>query len=368
MKVIIMYGGKSGEHEVSLVSATSVVRNINPLHEITLIGITKKGLWYHQDPALVKEIVSNKNATLRITESPEQLVQVIPGGGKNLAITCPATGFITTDIIFPVLHGTYGEDGFIQGLFEMAELPYCGCGVMASSLTMDKEKTKQVWAQEGLPIVPYVAIRKYMKNQFPEEYIQLLAKAETEFGYPLFVKPCCAGSSVGATKARNREELENSIEEAFLWDEKVLVEAFISAREIECSVTGNEFPISYVLGEIAPSHEFYDYEAKYTDPNGAKLIIPASLSAPEREKIKNIAEKAYAVLDCSGLSRVDFFLDKKTNEILLNEINSIPGFTSISMFPKLCQEGGLAYTDLIDSVLQMGIDRYNSRRSLKTSR
>lgn len=370
MNIAILYGGRSGEHEVSLLSASSVVRNIDTTrHSIILIGITKKGVWLLQDSSQIDTIKSNKDAVLEIKQTRD-MISILPGGMRDRALLCishSSFSFLPCDVAFPVLHGTFGEDGTIQGLFEMSQIPYVGCGVMASSLTMDKEKTKQVWLSENLSVVPFICIKK-IDLMRTESKTAIIKKAETQFGYPLFVKPCCAGSSVGASKAGDRAALEQSLIEAFQWDEKVLIEPFINAREVECSVTGNYTPKSYIPGEIIPSHEFYDYEAKYIDPEGAALLIPSRLSDQDCQKVKNIAEKAYKAVDASGLSRIDFFVDKKTGEILLNEINTIPGFTSISMFSKMCEADGLTYPELIEHLLALAVERFNTRSTIKTSR
>ncbi len=378
MIVAVLYGGKSGEHEVSIISASSVVRNIDRnIHTIVLIGITKNGLWYMQEESEYEKLLNDTAATLSIAEKTEKLITVQPGGGTSSAFVCNGKS-ISVDVVLPVLHGTYGEDGLLQGLLEMADLPYCGCGVMASAVAMDKEKAKQVWTQVGLPVVPYVCLRSSQKTR--DELDSVFKKVELDWDMPVFVKPCCAGSSVGTAKASTIEELHKAVENAFKWDEKILIEPFVSAREIECSVTGNTAELSlldgkenprsvtsYELGEIAPTHEFYDYEAKYTDPNGAALIIPAKLTSLQEKTIKDLAIKAYKSLDCSGLSRVDFFIDKTSGDIFINELNTLPGFTSISMFPKMCSAGGLAYKDVIELILDQGIERYKSRKALTTS-
>lgn len=370
MRIVILYGGKSSEHEVSILSASSVVRNIDTTnHSLILIGITKNGSWFLQNNNQVDIIKANKDEKLTIQETDTK-ISVFPGGQRDralLAITADNSISIPCDIAFPVLHGTFGEDGTIQGLFEMAQIPYVGCGVMSSSITMDKEKTKQVWLAEKLPVVPFLCLKQddYSSQTEKEKF---LIKAEKSFGYPLFVKPCCAGSSVGASKAGDRASLEEAVKQAFLWDEKILIEPFINAREVECSITGNYTIKSYVPGEIIPTHEFYDYEAKYIDPDGAALLIPSKLNSNEIKKVKEIAEKAYKAVDASGLSRIDFFVDKETGEILLNEINTIPGFTSISMFSKMCEIDGITYPKLIEHLLVLGIERFNMRKTLKTSK
>lgn len=376
MHIIVIYGGKSGEHEVSLVSASSVIRNIDlKQHSIELIGLTKNGQWFYQDKITYSNVLTDKNAVLTISEKPENLVSVIPGYKQN-AFQCfskfSQTNFIIPcDIVFPVLHGTFGEDGTIQGLFEMAEVPYVGCSVLSSSVGMDKEKTKQVWLHSQLPVVPFICIRK-RSTLDKQKLDSLLSKAENSFSYPLFVKPCCAGSSVGASKAKNRLELDSALAEAFKWDNKILIEPAVNASEIECSVTGNSVisrdVCAYIPGEILPSHEFYDYDAKYLDPNGASLRIPAKLDDLQIEQVRTIAIKAYKALDCSGFARIDFFIDKNTNKLMLNEINTIPGFTSISMFPKMCEAAGLLYPQIIQLLLDQGISTFNSRRILQTAR
>lgn len=367
MNVTLIYGGKTGEHEISLVSASSVARNIKAKHKITLIGIAKNGTWFLQPETELERIRKDKDAVFSLVES-ENIVSVIPGGStKQGLLNIASKKFLPTDIVFPVLHGTFGEDGTIQGLLEMAELPYVGCGVMASSLTMDKEKTKEVWKMHKLPVVPYVTAKKYELNN-DAKIAKFIEKVEKKFGYPVFIKPCCAGSSVGASKASDKTSLEKAILEAFKWDDKILIEECVNAREIECSVTGNDNPVAYIPGEIAPTHEFYDYDAKYTDPNGASLLIPANLDEETIKQVQTIAVQAYKSLDASGLSRVDFFLDKNSGKLMLNEINTMPGFTSISMFPKMCEAAGLKYADLIEEVLQLGINRFEKKRELLTSR
>ena len=392
MTVAVLFGGKSGEHEVSLVSASSVVRRIDRTkHSLVLIGIAKDGVWYVQDESEAERIVCDTNAVLKIAQDSSHIVSLVPGGGTERALQIGQIGTnkddakqakrLAVDIVFPVLHGSYGEDGLVQGLLEMAELPYSGCSVSSSAIAMDKAQAKKIWAYEGLPVVPFACIKK---SALKDETLQKeLDDAEKRFGYPLFVKPCSAGSSVGAAKAGNRKEFERAVREAFLWDEKVLIEECIDAREIECSVTGDSVSCgsascasgaekastvcSYEPGEIAPTHGFYDYEAKYTDPNGARLLIPAPITAEQRTEVKAMAERAYAALDCSGLARVDFFIDKKSGKLYLNEINTMPGFTPISMFPKMCEQSGLAYEQLIELLLEQGLGRFKKRRSLKTS-
>lgn len=360
MNITVIYGGKSAEHEISLLSASSVVRNIGEGNTIHLIGITKDGSWYHQDDSMRILLKNDANATLKIVEDKDSLVSVIPGAGRSGFKTPKRV--LETDVVFPVLHGSYGEDGTIQGLLEMLDLPYIGPSVMASSIAMDKEKTKILWKEAGLNVVPYVAIKKWEWNNLTKRD-ELLSLAEKDFKYPLFVKPSKTGSSVGTSKAVDKASLIASCQEAFKWDDKILIEKFIMAREIECSVTGNEEATCYTAGEIIPHHEFYDYEAKYVDANGATLKIPADLEDGMYKRIREIAGRAYEALELSSLSRIDFLLDKTDGSLYLNEVNTIPGFTSISMFPKLCEASGLPYKELISLLLNLAIERYRLRKS-----
>jgi D-alanine-D-alanine ligase len=377
MTIAILYGGKSGEHEISLISAASIARGIDASkHQIILIGITKDGRWFLQDYSELARIRRDTESPLKITEDPFRAVSILPGGGIKKAVMVGGKS-IPVDIVFPALHGTFGEDGTVQGMLEMAELPYVGCGVMTSAVTMDKEKTKAVWENAGLPVVPYVCVRRSDLTD-SKEYGKFLDNAVAKLSFPLFVKPCSAGSSDGASKATNMKELNGALTDAFHWDDKVLIEKAINAREVECSVTGNattdggkdkaEAVAAYIPGEIAPTHTFYDYDAKYNDPNGAALKIPADLDKKMLETVRTTAVAAYKALDASGLSRVDFFVDRDSGTLYLNEINTIPGFTSISMFPKLCEAAGLTFTDLTELLLQEAVLRFKATRSLQTSR
>ncbi len=376
MNIAILFGGKSSEHEVSLVSASSVARNIDgQKFKLIPIGISKSGKWFLQSQEELERVQKDQKAAFKIDKNPDKLVNVVPGGKKN-AFTVQGKA-LEVDAVFPVVHGTFCEDGVLQGLLDAAEVPYVGCGTMASALSMDKEMTKKIWNDSGLPVVPYICFTRGDIND-SKRYDQLVEKSIAEFGFPLFVKPCNAGSSVGASKASNPREFSMALAEAFTWDDKVLVEKAVNAREIECSVTGNaviqnqENDFSkvkaYTPGEIEPTHEFYDYDAKYNDPDGAALKIPAGIDGETAKKIQETAVKAYTVLNCSGLSRVDFFIDKDSGKIYLNEINAIPGFTSISMFPKMCEASGLKYKDLISFLIDEAIERFDSRKKLLTSR
>lgn len=376
MNICVIYGGKSGEHEISLISASSIVRNIKKENNVILIAITKSGKWYLQPESEYERICKDSSSTLKITEDEKSAVSIIPGNGKNAFAVCGKP--LEIDVVFPALHGTYGEDGTIQGLFDMADIPYVGCTTLASAVTMDKEKTKMIWQSAGLPVVPYVCMKRFVMLD-SVLYDSFIEETEKELGgYPLFVKPCCAGSSNGAGKANNRRELSYQLMQAFQWDDKVLIEKAINAREVECSVTGNsvtfapesevEDVVAYIPGEIVPSHAFYDFDAKYNDPDGARLQIPANLSENDLEKIRKTACAAYKTLDASGLSRVDFFIDKDSGQVYLNEINTMPGFTSISMFPKMCDAAGLNYPELIDLLISEALEKYKSKKTLITSR
>lgn len=380
MKITLIYGGKSGEHEISLVSAAAIARNIDTKkHSLSLIGISKTGKWFFQDDSELERIKSNGNAYFAVNENPENEVFVIPGGGRERTFLVGGKNgkIISSDVIFPALHGTYGEDGTIQGLFEMMDVPYVGCSTLASAITMDKEKTKSALEHAGIPVVPGLCMRR---SDFSDSksYEEILSEAERNLKFPLFVKPCSAGSSDGAGKAENLGQLKDAINEAFEWDDKILIEKAINAREIECSVTGNpttfngkndfEKLAAYGPGEIAPKHQFYDYDAKYNDPDGADLLIPAALPENRLEEVRNLAKKAFSALDLCGLSRVDFFIDKDTDKLYLNEINTLPGFTSISMFPKMCGKFGLGFMDLTELLINEAVARFEATRSLKTSR
>ncbi len=376
MNVTVIYGGKSGEHEVSLVSAAAVARNIDKKHKITLIAITKDGRWFLQPESELERILNDENAHFEIIEAEQNEVMTIPGGGMERTFFVNGK-VLGTDVIFPVLHGTFGEDGTIQGLFEMIGVPYVGCSPLASAITMDKEKTKAVLNNAGIPLVPGFCVRRSELADW-KKYDEILERAEKEIGFPLFVKPCSAGSSVGAGLAADLRHLNAAIVEAFNWDDKILIEKAVNAREIECSVTGNptiadgqksfEVLTAYGPGEIAPKHEFYDYDAKYNDPDGADLLIPARLPEERLEEVRTVAKKAFAVLDLCGLSRVDFFVDKDTDKLYLNEINTMPGFTQISMFPKMCAHSGLDFTSLTELLINEALSKFEGTSKLKTSR
>ena len=376
MTVTVIYGGKSGEHEISLVSAAAVARNIDSKNTVRLIAITKDGRWFMQPQSEFERIKADPKTSFKIIEDQSQEVSVIPAGGTKRTFLVGGK-IIATDVVFPVLHGPFGEDGTIQGLFEMVDVPYVGCTTLGSAITMDKEKTKVALAQAGIPVVPGICVRRSDLSD-SKRYDELLEYAKNTLGFPLFVKPCAAGSSDGATLAKDLRYLNGAIVEAFLWDDKILIEKAINAREIECSVTGNptidddsvaaEKLTAYGPGEIAPKHDFYDYDAKYNDPNGADLLIPANLPEKRLEEVRTLAKKAFAALDLAGLSRVDFFIDRDDDKLYLNEINTMPGFTQISMFPKMCTAFGLDFTALTNLLIEEAVARFRKTRNLQTSR
>lgn len=353
--LVLLYGGRSGEHEVSLRSASYVYANIDQKkYDISLIGISKEGEWFLQ-----KEGTVPVEGVMPMEKDTSQRVSLIPGGGLSGPAGLPAR-----PLVFPVLHGSFGEDGTLQGALETAGLAYVGADVLGCSLSMDKEMIKKVWQQEGLPVVPFKSLLK-SRWKDPSFSLEAFVCEELEsFGLPLFVKPANTGSSLGVSRVDSLAGLEPALGKAFLYDRKVLIEPCVVAREIECSVIGNNPVQSFPVGEVAASHEFYDYEAKYVDPDGAQLLIPAPLEPEIMDSIRRIAEKAFVTAGVTGFARVDFFFEPKTNKIMLNELNAIPGFTKISMFPMMCVDGGLASTELIEKLIQLGMERHREKENL----
>ncbi len=357
IKVGLIYGGRSGEHEVSVLSANSVLTAINPeKYEVFPIGIAKDGRWLPgQSPVA---LVESKELQVRWlpdpgSDKPGPLIVLENNRGQLLSSLYEAV-----DIIFPVMHGPFGEDGTIQGLLELADIPYVGGGVLASSVGMDKSVMKAVFRQNGLPVGDY---RTYLRHEWEKGSERVIREIETELGYPCFIKPANLGSSVGISKAHHRDELKSALDMAAGFDRKLVVEKMIDGREIECAVLGNDEPVASVPGEIVPGSEFYDYEAKYMLDN-SKLIIPAELTAEMTQKVQDMAVKAFKAVDCAGLGRIDFFVKPETNQIYVNEINTIPGFTRISMYPKLWEASGISYPDLIDRLLQLAMERFDDKK------
>ena len=392
IRVGILFGGRSGEHEISLLSAASVFRAIDKgRYEVVPIGITKGGRWVTSGDAerllSGKPLESNRHLragdpaatpTAAVLQSGESIV-VPPEPHQSGSAMTPfqsdaparraADRAINVDVIFPVLHGTFGEDGTVQGLLELADLPYVGAGVLGSAAGMDKDIMKSLFRAAGLPIVKHVTVLRSDWESNPKKAQKSIERA---LKYPVFVKPANLGSSVGISKANDRRGLGPAMDEAARYDRKIVVEQGVGgarnkAREIECAVLGNDNPEASVPGEIVPSAEFYDYSAKYLD-EGSQLIIPAKLSKSEARNVQQLAVAAFKAVDCSGLGRVDFLMDPKSRKIYLNEINTMPGFTSISMYPKLWAASGVSYPELIDRLIRLGIDRHQEKKRNQYSR
>lgn len=359
IKVGVLFGGKSAEHEVSLVSAKSVIENLDPKkYEVIPIGITRQGKWLSAGKPLQYLQASPKD-TLRKTVLPTVREK------KELGTTARVRAYPQVDVIFPVLHGSYGEDGTVQGFLELANIPYVGAGVLASALGMDKVMQKRLFAEADLPIVEHLVFKRSQILLRLDH--KVLAQIEKEIGYPCFTKPANLGSSVGIYKAHTRGELRYMIKKSARFDRKILVEKAVpQAREIEVSVLGNDEPQVSVCGEIVPSNEFYDYDAKYVDGK-SKAIIPAKISQKISNQIQKIARQAFRALDCAGMARVDFFLNPKTQEVFLSELNTIPGFTPISMYPKLWAASGLSYKRLLDKLIQLALERYQEKNENETT-
>jgi D-alanine-D-alanine ligase len=358
LRIGVIFGGRSGEHEVSLVSASAVINALDKeKYEVVPIGITQNGRWVSSARAL--QLLKSKNG---IDAEPERFLVPEPNRQSLMAIDGGIEPNLRLDVLFPIVHGTYGEDGTLQGLLELADIPYVGAGVLASAVGMDKIVQKQLFAQAGLSIPKFVW---FLSNECREKRKRVVAVAEQKLKYPMFTKPANTGSSVGIVKARNRKELIAGIEDAMQYDRKVIIEQGVkNAREIECSVLGNADPIASVPGEIVPSNEFYDYDAKYVDGKST-AIIPADLPKSVAREIQRIALRAFAVLDGAGMARVDFFVTKKKHKIYLNELNTIPGFTSISMYPKLWEASGISYPELLDRLIALALERHREKSELK---
>lgn len=369
IRVGFVYGGKSGEHNVSLQTAYAVMQQIDyAKYDVLPFYISKQGEWQkgtflEGPPQSIEEI---------IVESDSILPDTAPDGEETASNAALATVFVNSsisqgkrrsevDVFFPLLHGTNGEDGTIQGLFEMANVPYVGSGVLASAIGMDKVIMKKIYAEAGLAQCKFHYFYRFQWSKDPDYFIK---EVEKEIGYPCFVKPANLGSSVGISKASNRDQFTDAVNRAFQYDRKVIVEEFVDAREIEVSVLGNEEPIASVPGEIVSSHDFYDYTAKYIDGSSA-MIIPAKISPQIANQIREMAVKAYQAIEASGLARVDFFLRKQDQAILINEINTMPGFTPHSMYPLLWKASGKSYTELLDDLIKLALRRYEDKQHIQ---
>ncbi len=364
IRVVVLFGGKSGEHEVSLASARSVMAALDKdRYEVLPVGIDRTGRWITSgDPMALLSAGGPVEADAANADAEGGPNALVTTGGRELVPGASHGHFPMVDVVFPVLHGTYGEDGTIQGLLELADLAYVGANVLGSAVGMDKDIQKAVLAAKGLPVVEHVAVLRKRWRGNPRA---VLAEIEEHLAYPLFVKPANAGSSVGVSKAHDRQELVQGLDLAARFDRKLLVEPAIDAREIECSVLGNDDPIASVPGEVIPCHEFYDYAAKYIEED-SKLLIPARLSAEQTRQVQELAVRAFQAIDCAGMARVDFFLERGTGRFYINELNTIPGFTSISMYPKLWEASGLPYPELLDRLIQLAIERHEDRRATQT--
>lgn len=357
IRVGILFGGKSAEHEISLLSAKNVIDALDKnKYEPVLIGIDKSGRW-----------LMNKPLEFLLNSTNPKLIALNKANSESVALTPQSEGRLTSlnsghldqsvDVVFPILHGPLGEDGTIQGVLRLANVPFVGAGVLGSAVGMDKDVMKRLLHEAGIPVPKFQVFHQGERPDF-DDVIQTL-------GLPLFVKPANLGSSVGISKAKDKAGFEKAIAEAFRYDSKILIEEAIAGREIECAVLGNENPVASIPGEIIPTHEFYDYDAKYVDENGARLDAPAKLPAETIKRVQELAARTFKTLNCEGMGRVDFFL-KADGTLLVNEINTIPGFTKISMYPRLWGLSGIPYTELIDRLIQLAFERFEREQLLST--
>lgn len=369
IRVAVLYGGRSGEHEISLLSAASVIRNLDPERfEVIPIGIDRMGRWRYNDVGLLDGVSMPELPDG--DDSPSLLLPPHPTGGKGGLVALDTDALPPPiDVVFPVVHGPLCEDGTLQGMLELAELPYVGSGVLGSAIGMDKDVAKRLVAAAGVEVAPFITLRR---ERYRRNASAAVDDLENQIGYPCFVKPANMGSSVGIHKAHDRAELLASIDDAFLYDVKILVEGAIDAREIELAVleSANEGddPMVSVPGEILPTHEFYSYEAKYLDEQGAALEIPARLDREQSSEARRMGALVFQTLECEGMARVDLFLDRATGRFMFNEVNTIPGFTSISMYPKLWEATGIPYRELMTRLIDLAIARHSRRSSLLRER
>ena len=360
IKVALLFGGQSVEHEISILSARNVYDAIDKeRYEILLVGIDKSGGWHFSNERIFLE--GDDSSRLKTFVKASDQLALVPGQKTEVLLQLSSRKKRKpVDVVFPVLHGTYGEDGTVQGFLKLAGIPFVGAGVLGSAIGMDKDVTKRLLRDAGIPIPRFRVIRYIDKNSVHLDQII------DEFGLPFFIKPVNLGSSVGVSKIKTIEDLSPALEKAFRYDHKVLLEEYIPGREIECSVLGNERPLASLPGEIKPQHEFYSYEAKYLDENGAIFEIPAQLSPELVKKVQEAAIKTFQVLEVEGMARVDFFL-KNEEELLVNEINTIPGFTRISMYPKLWEVSGISYKELINRLIELALERRERDEKLETT-
>ncbi len=358
LRVGVIFGGRSGEHEVSLASAASVIRALDPeKYEAIPIGITKDGRWLVGTGAqkmLPEVLKSGERVWLPPDPTSASLIPIAPAAGH------PS---VAVDVVFPVLHGTFGEDGTVQGLLELAGLPYVGAGVLASAVGMDKDVQKRLFAHEGLPIVPFIAVHR---SEWERDRAKVLRLIKKKFRFPVFVKPATLGSSLGMTRVKSAHQLPAALDLAAEFALKVMVERCVSAREIEVSVLGNDDVRASIPGEILPHREFYDYTAKYLE-EGTRLVIPAPLTKKEVATLQDYAARAFRAIEGTGMARCDFFLERRTSKIFVNELNTIPGFTAISMYPKMWEASGLPYPALIDRLIELAFELHHEKARTKYS-
>ena len=364
IRVGIIFGGRSGEHEVSLQSARSVMNALDrDKYEIVPIGIDKKGRWLTGN--VMATLADGKNGSKPATLLPDPQSSALMKMESRGSETAGLTAVSHLDVIFPVLHGPYGEDGTVQGLLELAGIPYVGAGVVGSAVGMDKAIFKHVMVANGIPILPWLLLTR---REWLQGETAVLDKTEAQLSYPVFTKPANLGSSVGISKCSNQAQLKAGIANAAQYDRRIIIEQGINMRELEVSVLGNEQPIASVVGEIRPRRDFYDYVAKYLSEPGSEedseLIIPADLPEETSIQIRALAVRAYQAIDCAGLGRVDLMMDKSSGTVYLNEINTIPGFTQISMYPKLWQATGIGYPELLDRLIELALERHEEKESL----
>ncbi len=360
IRVGLLFGGRSAEHEVSLQSAKNVMAAIDKeKYEVTLIGVDKKGRWHLHDAG--KFLLNSNDPKLIKLNGRSGSIALVPGGHSQKLVSVSGSPTVEpVDVFFPILHGPYGEDGTIQGLMKLAGVPFVGAGILGSAVSMDKDVMKRLLREAGIPTAKFLVVA--ISSQWEIDFEQV----RVALGMPFFVKPANLGSSVGIKKVHSEAEFRPAIDEAFQYDKKILIEEYVGGREIECSVLGNEDPVASVPGEVLPKHEFYSYEAKYIDEHGAALEIPANLPGDVVSKIQQLAIKTFKVLCCYGMARVDFFLNDD-NRLIVNELNTIPGFTQISMFPKLWEESGVSYSELIDRLITLALERFEKESRIKIS-
>jgi D-alanine-D-alanine ligase len=354
LRVGVLFGGRSGEHEVSLASAASIIRGLDPQkYEAVPIGITKEGHWLIGEGAqkMLPEVLRTGQRVVMSADPTESALMPIDGSARGQKL----------DVIFPVIHGTFGEDGTMQGLLELAGLPFVGAGVLGSAIGMDKDVAKKLMQVAGIPVVPWIAVQRADWERDPKAIRRAIEK---KFKYPVFAKPATLGSSVGMTKVHSRAELGPALDLAAEFAMKIMVERAVSAREIEVSVLGNHDPRASIPGEIVPHREFYDYAAKYLE-EGTQLLIPAKLKKSEVKTVQAMAVTAFRALELSGMARVDFFIEKRGGKIFLNEVNTIPGFTSISMYPKLWEANGIPFRELISKLIDLALEQHQEKARTK---